>query len=348
MKKRLCFLLSLAVILALLPVVSAGAAVDLSSPAYVTDDANVLSDALEAEIVQANQTLEYDCRGAQFLVVTTAYPAAGMDREEYAKEIFDTWNIGSAEENNGTLLVVYTGTDDFWLECGSGVYNSPYVDEIAAMVEDDSAFCKALGKGKYEDAVSSLLSDITDWYAEYYGSGTGGGSAHSFSGPAVVSVSQGPSRSNAFGLKLLLLVIVVLILTSPFRCRRTWGHWGMWPFFYFSPWWPTRVRVRRPVQTYTTYHRPPPPPMGGFTTSRPATYHRTPSVPRPSSRPFSGFSSRPSSGSGSRPSSGGSFHSGGGHSGGGFGSRSSGGSFRSGGSSFRGGGGHSGGGFGKR
>lgn len=332
MKKRSVF--SALAVLALLFVLSvpALAAVDLSAPAYVVDDAGVLSASLEDRIVQANQTLEYDCSGAQFVVVTVAYAPAGMDREEFAKEIFDTWNIGSQAENNGALLVVYTEDNDFWLECGYGIYNSPYVDEIADMVSDDSAFYRSIQKGDFESAVSGLLSQLTDWYADYYGSTANNGVSPSYGNSYGYTQSQSGSSSIRGLLVLVILVLLIVMLTSPFRCRRRWGHWGLWPFFYFSPWWGTRTRIRR-------MNVPRDPWDPGYFGQRYSgrTYNQRPGA-------YHNYSSRPSSGFGSRPSSSSSFRSGGGRSGGGFG----GGGGRSGGSSFRGGGGHSGGGFGHR
>ena len=314
---------------ALLLCAPALAAVDLDSPAYVVDDAGVLSEELENEILTVNETLWYECGEAEFVVVTVNYPPAGMDREEFAVQIFDTWNIGSAETNNGALLVIYTEDDEFWLECGYGVYNSPYVDEIADMVSDDSAFYRALRADEDEKAVSLLTADLLAWYQDHYRTSS---SASSYSGSGGYVVSSG-----SVILALIVMILLLIIITSPFRCRRRYGRWGVWPFFYFSPWWSTRTRVVRPY-----YYSTPRPgsTLHPWETSRPSGYYRPSSGSRPSSysRPSSGWSSGSSS-----------FHSGGGRTGGGFsgGSSHSSGGFHSGGS-FHGGGGHSGGGFGKR
>ncbi len=322
---------------ALLLCVPALAAVDLDSPAYVVDDAGVLSEELENEILTVNETLWYECGEAEFVVVTVKYPPAGMDREEFAVQIFDTWNVGSAETNNGAVLVIYTEDDEFWLECGHGVYNSPYVDEIADMVSDDSAFYRALRADEDEKAVSLLTADLLAWYQDHYGTAS---TAPSYSGggsTVVYSSSSDVSDLSAI-LALIVIILLLIIITSPFRCRRRYGRWGVWPFFYFSPWWPTRTRIVRPYYGHRPGMGTPPPP---WEVNRPSGYYRPPSgYNRPSSgsRPSS---SRPSSGW----SSGSSFHSGGGFSGG---SSHSSGGFHSGGSSFHGGGGHSGGGFGKR
>lgn len=318
MKRILPLLLSL-LLLAGVCAVPALAAIDLDSPDYVVDDANVLSEKLENKIRDLNQTLEYDCQGAQLVVVTVVYPTAGMDREEFAKEIFDTWNIGSGEYNNGSLLVIYTESDEFWLECGYGIYNSPYVDEIADMVSDSSSFYRTLQKSDYEGAVSSLVSDLSDWYSHYYGSTANNGSPQSFPGSSGGSVYSYESDSDSVLSVILGLIIIILILKivlSPLKYHRRYGRWGVWPFVYFSPWWSTRPRrtsTTPPWETNSTviHTHPYRPPSSTFGSSHSSSHSSFGSHSSHSS--FGGFSGGHSGGGG--------FHGGGGHSGGGFGHR---------------------------
>ena len=85
---------------------------------YVNDAANVLSDETEAYIVSRNDEL-FAAFGAQIVFVTldTTAPASLPD---YAFELFNTWGIGSAERNNGLLLIMAVGDDDYWLSVGAG------------------------------------------------------------------------------------------------------------------------------------------------------------------------------------------------------------------------------------
>ncbi len=286
----------------------ARAAVDLSDPQYVVDDAGVLSPETEQKILDANEMLWTECSGAEFVVVTVDYPPSGLDNEEYALKIFNSWHIGSARENNGLLLVLYTESDDFWLQPGEGVFSSPYVDEIADLVSDDSAFFRAVRKDNDEDAVLLLLDGVTKWYREHYRSvsaapAQGGGMSGS------VGVSAGEEFSDVGAvLTLLFLILLFTVVTSPIRCYRRYGRFGIWPFFYFSPWWPSRRRVVRPV-SYRSPSRP-------YTGSRPSSYSR------PSGRSSSGSGSRSGSFGGGRSGSGGF---GGGRSSGGFSGRPGGG-----------------------
>ncbi len=280
----------------------ARAAVDLSDPQYVVDDAGVLSPETEQKILDANEMLWTECSGAEFVVVTVDYPPSGLDNEEYALKIFNSWHIGSARENNGLLLVLYTESDDFWLQPGEGVFSSPYVDEIADLVSDDSAFFRDVRKDKDEDAVLLLLDGVTKWYRGHYRSASAA-PAHSGWMSGSVDVSAGEEFSDVGAvLTLLFLILLFTVVTSPIRCYRRYGRFGIWPFFYFSPWWPSRRRVVRPV-SYRSSSRP---------------YTGT----RPSGRSSSGSGSRSGGFGGGRSGSGGF---GGGRSSGGFSGRPGGG-----------------------
>lgn len=295
MKRKTLFALLLVIALLSVP---AFAAADISLPDYVVDDAGVLSPETEDTIRSANAFLEESCRGAQFVVVTVKYTPSGMDREEYATELFDTWHIGDAAENNGFLLLLCTEEDDFWLEAGYGVYNHPHADEIAELVGDNSKFYKDIRKDKDEEAVSILLDGITEWCGKYYG-GTSS---------VLTGYAQSPQngRSSASDLLIFLLVILILvIITSPRRIRRRYGRVGIWPFFYWTTWYRALSRTAR-----RQARRTPPPPSPHPTGFRAPTQHIT---TRPSS--FRGGSSF------RRGSSFGGFRGGGGHSGGGFGHR---------------------------
>ena len=305
-RNKVSALLLVLVLLAALSV-PAFAAADISAPDYVVDDAGVLSPTLEAQIRDTNAHLEADCRGAQFVVVTVKYTPSGMDREEYATELFDTWNIGDAVENNGFLLLLCTEEDDFWLEAGYGVYNHPAVDEIAALVDDNSRFYKNIRKDKDEEAVSALLEGIAAWCETNYGGGT-----------VSSGYEQGAQSGNSGASTLLFLLVVILILviiTSPRRTRRRYGRVGIWPFFYWTSWYRAIPRADR----WRMRRTPPPPPSPHNTGFRAPMQHNPP--PRGGSSFHSGGSSFRSGFGGFGGGHSGGFHGGGGHSGGGFGHR---------------------------
>ena len=69
-----------------------------SSDFYVLDNSDVLSDNTEAYIIERNKYLFGEC-GAQICVVTL--PTIGdADIENFAVDLFNSWGIGDADEDN--------------------------------------------------------------------------------------------------------------------------------------------------------------------------------------------------------------------------------------------------------
>ena len=70
---------------------------------YVLDEADVLSEETEQEIIAENQDL-FQETGAQIVVVAVDF-LDGEDIDDYAYSLFNIWGIGSQERNNGLLLL---------------------------------------------------------------------------------------------------------------------------------------------------------------------------------------------------------------------------------------------------
>lgn len=290
---------------------SASALVEQSESFYVADYANVLSDSLEQSIVDCNGRLESECDGAQIVVVTVDY-LDGMYADDYAYELFNDWGVGSAERNNGMLLLLGVQEGKAWLAYGLGLdLDSGWADDML-----ERTFWDAFDRGDYESAVSKLFTGLVDWYEQSYSTDLTGAPVNVNRGPAYTAPPAEEHSLSFTGVITVIVVILILfaVIRSLFR-----------PLRWFRP------RYRRapppPPLTYGRPYRrrqpPPPPPYGGAPRrpSAPPRPSRPPS--RPSSPPRSGLGG---SGRGGRP---------GGFSGG---SRPSG----------RGGGGFSGGGGGRR
>ena len=233
MKKRLALLLALLLSLALpLP---AAALVGKSGSYYVCDDAGVLGGQLEDHIVEANGALEHYCQGAQIVVVSVAY-TDGLYADEYAYTLMNDWGVGDGEKNNGMLLLFATRENRAWLAVGDGIFGSFDEDTASRYLED--YFWDGYDAGEYESAVEGLFNALLGWYEGYYGvSLTGQESAAPMQQPAPVQPSAQQNSGGGGGGTFLLVLLCALILFSLLRTRRRWGHWGVWPFYCFSPWW---------------------------------------------------------------------------------------------------------------
>ena len=121
MKNKKIFAIFLTLILIALSAVAAGA-VELpesSDQFYVLDQSDVINSDTEKYIVSMNEYLEKQT-GAQIVVVTQDFVPDG-NLELYAYNLFNEWGIGSKEKNNGVLLLLSIGDDDYWCMTGKNV-----------------------------------------------------------------------------------------------------------------------------------------------------------------------------------------------------------------------------------
>ena len=105
-----------------------------SDDLYVSDYADVIDREVEEEIINANLELE-EKNGVQIAVVTVDF-LDGANIEDYAYDLFNQWGIGSAESNNGVLLLLAIGEDNYYCLAGDGLSN--LLSAIYDLVKDSS------------------------------------------------------------------------------------------------------------------------------------------------------------------------------------------------------------------
>lgn len=144
---------------------AAWAVVDPPANGYVADYADVLEKETEDYIIELNQVLQ-QATGAQIVVVTVDF-TDGMSLEEYAYNIFNEWGIGDKEKNNGLLLLLSIGNDDYWAMQGKGLENaltSAMLGEyLYQELEPDFA------QGQYNAGVKKVFDSFYAWFVNYYG-----------------------------------------------------------------------------------------------------------------------------------------------------------------------------------
>lgn len=226
---------------------------DLPKGECVVDEADVLSQDTAQWVEELNGQLEASCQGAQIGVLTVEY-TGNLSTEEYAAQAFNTWDIGSAKEDNGVLILLVMESPlyedgDYYLTIGDG-FRSTTLDKqasvIAQTMEDDFA------RRDYDDAVQTCARNVADTIAGVYGvSLTGGGSYQ----PQPEPQRQGPGFFAVLFDIALLLLVAWLVMSAVFAPvgRRTNFCFG--PFWCWGP--PRGPRPPRPP-------RPPRrPPYGG-------------------------------------------------------------------------------------
>lgn len=85
----------------------------------VVDQANILDAATEADLV--TQLEEFENATSNQIVVVTVNSLNGYDIADYANKLGRTWEIGTAEHDNGVLLVVSKSDRKVRIEVGYGL-----------------------------------------------------------------------------------------------------------------------------------------------------------------------------------------------------------------------------------
>ena len=269
----------------------------------------MLSSSTESYIERTGSALAEAC-GAEVVVATVDF-TDGEDIADYAYDLFNKWGIGDKKSNNGLLILLSIGAEDYYAEPGVGltdVFTGGVLDAMLYDYLEDDFAAKEYDSG-VKKVYARAVEILEDHYNVSYSTGTTNNANantnynyanNNTSGGILYGFQRFFSRVWRFF--FVVLFVILIIALSVLRPRRRYYRrgWGV---------------------------PPPPPPMGGF--------WRGPRPPRGPGGP--GFGGpRPGGFSGSRPSGG--PRPGGGRSGG-FGSgRSGGGAPRAGGGSTHGGG----------
>ena len=213
----------------------------------VVDAAGVLSEETAQYLDSLNGQLEGACSGAQIGVVTVDYTGSAST-EEYALDVFNTWGIGDAKENNGVLILLVMESPlyadgDYYVTYGDGFRNSTLdrqASTLAQTMEDDFV------AKDYDAAIETCASAVANTIADIYGVDLNSGEA--------VPQSGGFVNVGAIVIALALLVVMVILVFGPLLN-------SMFPFcFGFGL--GSAFRGPRYYHHYHHHMPPPPPPRG--------------------------------------------------------------------------------------
>ena len=226
MKKRAVSLIA-ALLMCFSLVVSAFAVVEPSESFYCADYANVLSDSTEEMINVYNGALEWECQGAQIVVVTVNY-LEGMYCDEYAYRLFNDWGIGSAEYNNGMLLLLAAEENKAWLAYGLGFQSMLSEEKVDRLL--DKYFWKDFDAGKYDSAVAKLFKELVKWYDGVYGTHIMGAAGNN----STNQQNNYSSGASSGGLDLIIKIFLLIILFNSIRGRTGGvGRRRLWAPLFF-------------------------------------------------------------------------------------------------------------------
>lgn len=191
---------------------------------YVLDEAGVLSEETEQEIIKENQTL-FEETGAQIVVVTVDF-LDGETIDDYAYTLFNSWGIGSVERNNGLLLLMAIGEDNYYATSGYGIddyFDGAKLQEMLNEYLEPDFAAKEYDAGakKFFDAA---LSEMESYYANYTDQYTPGEGEQA---PGYDYNTYEPTMSDRihdfFGgfvtsaMRIVIIIVIVLVISAVIR-----------------------------------------------------------------------------------------------------------------------------------
>ncbi|NOU82062.1 hypothetical protein GC101_24670 [Paenibacillus sp. LMG 31459] len=157
-------------ILLLLPPSRMEAAVPAHSESfYVNDFAGVIDQKTENYMVNYGVKLHQQT-GAQ-VVLVTVNTTNGTPMEEYATSLFNAWGVGSADKNNGVLLLLSTQDDDYWAVPGEGLEDT-LNDNVLSRILSESLepdFAKKDYSAGARKTYGALIQSLGGIYSETVG-----------------------------------------------------------------------------------------------------------------------------------------------------------------------------------
>ena len=245
---------------ALCPAFAASASLpELPKDQCVVDEANVLSSSTEQTIIQLNNQLQANCKGATIGVLTVDYTGS-CTTEEYALQAANAWGIGSSTGNNGVLILLVMETQqyadgDYYIATGDGFRNTTLESQASALaqtMEDDFV------RQDYDDAVTICAQNVAQTIADIYGVSLSDGNTNngSYNEPAYDDNSSGGLGDILLGFITILFTVVLLLIIVSVVVYTFSGPLGGLFWCFGGPWHrgPRPPRGRR---------NPPPPPPGG-------------------------------------------------------------------------------------
>ncbi len=195
----------LAAVLAV-PVLAAG--IPDAPDAYVYDEAGVLSDSTEQYINLETAALDEAC-GGQIAVVAVEFTGA-YSTADYAYELFNAWGIGDRNENNGLLLLLVTGAEDYYIMPGSGVTDIFSGGTLQTLMDD---YLEAdFAAGNYDAGVRKTFDRILEIYGEKYDLTPTSASDAGYSGYADAEDSLFSRFFRVIGKILIVAILIVLVI----------------------------------------------------------------------------------------------------------------------------------------
>lgn len=257
---------------------------------YVEDYAGVISSETKRYIKEVNDNLVNNYSGCIVVVTVDYYKASSI--EDYALAIFNQWKIGDSKTNDGTLLLLSIGDDDYYFCIGTGLENKFQISEVSDILWDYTE--PDFADKDYDAAVRKTVGAVEDKLIDIYNQ------SHHVNPDPTPRPQQRESSALSLLMVIILLVVIIIMIRNN-RKRRVYysthtpphysSHYTYHPSGHYNGY--------HPSSSYNSYHS-----GSSYHSSGSSSYSSGSSWSSGSSHSSSSSYSSHSSSSSSRPSGG--------------------------------------------
>ena len=174
----------------------------------VIDNADVLTQETENYITNISIALSDEC-GAQIGVYTVDY-IGNTTMEDYAYEIFNAWGLGDSKEDNGVLLLLSIGDDDYYVTRGMGLETKLPISTLGSLLND--CLEPSWVDGDYDGGTLKTVEALADRLCDIYDVSINVSSddSHNFNSDENY-YKQSSVATGGRGLNVTLLVVILII-----------------------------------------------------------------------------------------------------------------------------------------
>ena len=226
-----------------------------STKTWVEDFANVLTPSTEQYIQQYSQYLADD-HSACIVVVTVDYVTGEID--DYTLSMFNQWRIGDANFDNGVLLLLSIGDDDYYMMIGRGLEDDFPISDIQYLL--DSYLEPDFAVRDYDSGVRKVFEKTYEYMENniYYNGGVD------------PDHNTGDSWNTLYVIigMIICFIIIISVLRSIRRVRRYYE-----PVYYYTR--PRHTTYYSPYtyRPYTTHYYTSPPSSSYHSSGGGSGYH---------------------------------------------------------------------------
>ena len=174
----------------------------------VIDSANILSDETTAYMENLNVELSSSCYGAQIGVMSVK-TTGRTDIESYAEQAFKEWGPGDKNENNGVLLLLVPGDDNYYCATGKGLVDAMPSGTVSALLYDNLE--QAWVEGSYDAGVQQTCLAIAQEIALVYGVSLSGVYGQGQTAAGNQEYNYYPQQNVGFGVSSVGDIVSILI-----------------------------------------------------------------------------------------------------------------------------------------